>query len=55
MLVYTSMDRVIFDAHPSPIYGCHAINDLSAVLPEVNAKFAIQIQNVYTRQAIDLA
>lgn len=55
VVVYTSMDRVIFDAHPSPIYGCHSINDLSTVLPEINAKFAIQVQNVYTRRTIDLA
>jgi hypothetical protein len=55
VVVYTSMDRVIFDAHPSPIYGYHSMNDLSTVLPELNTEFAIQVSNVYTRQAIDLA
>jgi hypothetical protein len=55
VVVYTSMDRVIFDAHPSPIYASYPMNDLSTVLPEVTTKFAIQVSNVYTQWAIDLA
>jgi hypothetical protein len=49
------MDGIIFDPHPSPIYGCHSINDLTTVLPELITKFAIQVANVYTRRAIDSA
>lgn len=55
VLVYTSMDRVNFDAHPSPIHGCHSITDLSHVLPEVQTKFAVQVSNIYTGRAIDSA
>ena len=55
VIVYTSMDHVIYDAHPSPIYGSYPMNDLSTVLPELTTKFAIQVSNVYTRGAIDLA
>jgi len=55
VMVYTSMDRVNFDAHPSPIYESHSITDLSMVLPEVHATFAIQVSNVCTRRVIDSA
>lgn len=55
VILYTSMDLVIFDRHPSPIYGCHPLNDLSFVLPELTTKFAIQASNSLTRRAVDLA
>jgi hypothetical protein len=55
VVVYTSMDHVIFDAYPSPIYGNYSMNDLMTVLPELRTKFAIQVSNEYTRRAIDLA
>lgn len=55
VVVYTSMDHVIFDTHPSPIYGYYSLNDLLTVLPELRTKFAIQVSNDYTRQAIDSA
>jgi hypothetical protein len=54
VVVYTSMDRDNFDTHLSPIYGSHAICDLSTVLPELHAKLLIQVSNIYTRRAIDL-
>jgi hypothetical protein len=54
VVVYTSMDRDNFDIHLSPTYGSHSIYDLSTVLPELQAKFLIQVSNKYTRRAIDL-
>ncbi len=53
--VYTSLDRVNFDVHPSPICGYYPLNDLLAVLPDLNTRFAIQASNGYTKQLIDSA
>lgn len=55
VVVYTSMDHVTFDVYPSPIYGSQPICDLTAVLQELHTKLAIQVVNLYTRRAIDLA
>ena len=53
VVVYTTVDRVTYDAYPSPIYGSQSLIDLTTILSAISAKFVIQVSNLYIRHAIN--
>ena len=54
VIVYTSADRVHFDAYPSLTSG-FSTTPFATILPELRAHFAVQITGPHIQGAIDLA